>query len=430
MNILIAQIMLYTFLALLGVCIIIYIPRLVCYFAPFKKQKKLNNLKKNKICVMIPARNESKIIRGIMDCLKAQDYPKDKFDAVFIVKTNDDPTIKIAKEYGFKSCLADQQHNKAEALDICYSKLKKSGIDYDAYMVIDADCWLKENCLTEVNHGLSSNADIVTCKKISKNYILKGSNSGSLSGMCNGTIWPLIDELGNRYKSDRGICQMTISTGIVFTKNALEKMNGLKFNKTMTEDMEIMFASRLYGLKEYYCSYAVIYMDEAESFRVTTVRRNRWLRGYVESKRIYEPILKASLKTTKDKIERYFLNGLYPVFWTYGLSFLFIVISLISAFILLFSDISVAPYFLFNALVSFGFIYLSFFLMSLFVVIVDWKQMKCSVWKRIFVIFFNPFYEMGYFSVCLKALFGKEEEIWIPIERNASVGIEAKEGIK
>lgn len=416
------QISLYVFLGLVGLGLLYYSPRLICYFAPFKKQKHLINHEENRILVMVPARNESSIIRGIMNCLSNQTYNKDKFDVVFIVKTNDDPTIDIAKEYGFTYLIASEQRNKEEALDICLTEYNKAQKFYDVYMVIDADCWLEKDCLSELNNGFASSADIVTCKKMSKNYILRGKNSGSISGMCNGTIWPLIDELGNRFKSDHHLYQMPITTGIAFKKSVLDATDGFKFNKTMTEDMEMMYATPLYGFKQYYCSYSMIYMDEAESFKVTTTRRNRWLKGYVDSHRLYDAKLKKVMTSKRDILQRYYLNGLYPTFVIYGFVTFYLFTSLLCSLAFLLTGFYSSSLICFiNALVSFSFMYISFFIMTLFVLIVDWKKMKCPIYKRFLVLFLNPIFELGYIKVCYHALFGKQEADWVPIERNATV---------
>ncbi|HEY8389951.1 MAG TPA: hypothetical protein VIL26_03265, partial [Clostridia bacterium] len=89
---------LYLFLAICAILLIFYIPRLKGWFASFKKQKRLFNEKKNNIAVIIPARNESKVIGDLLDCLNRQTYPKEHFGVHVIVKESNDPTIEIAKK--------------------------------------------------------------------------------------------------------------------------------------------------------------------------------------------------------------------------------------------------------------------------------------------------------------------------------------------
>jgi cellulose synthase/poly-beta-1,6-N-acetylglucosamine synthase-like glycosyltransferase len=408
------------YLSLMGLFMIFYLPRLRCYFGAFKKQKHLYNPTTNHFAVLVPARNESKIITGILDCLKKQDYPSDKMDVYVIVKEKDDPTIQIVKKYGFNSYVAATQHRKSEALDLCLKHLKKENKVYDAYMVIDADCWLDADCIREANNALASNRDIITCKKRVKNYYLSNKKAGPLSALCNGTIWTLIDELGNQYKSEKGLALMTITTGIVFTKKVIDRLGGFPFHQTMTEDMELMFASPLYGFTSYYCSYAHIYMDEADSIKMTQTRRNRWINGYVNSKRIYEPLLRKEMKTHKEKLENYYLIGMYYPFWFYGISVLFMFFSFVVSGALFVMKNPLWLNAMINMFIGFGFIYGSLFIMTLFVLLAD-HSIRCSIFRKLAILFVNPLSYMMYFKVALKALLGNEAQQWDPIERNASV---------
>ena len=54
--------------------------------------------------------------------------------------------------------------------------------------------------------------------------------------------------MGNRYKSDHGYTTMTITTGILITRDLIEEWNGWPYLKTLTEDMELQ---RDCGLKDY-----------------------------------------------------------------------------------------------------------------------------------------------------------------------------------
>ena len=93
------NIILIIYIVLLGICAIAYVPRMRAWFYGFKKEKHLVNDKQNKIAVLIPARNESKVIVDLLNSAKEQTYPADKFDLHIIVKEANDPTIEITKKY-------------------------------------------------------------------------------------------------------------------------------------------------------------------------------------------------------------------------------------------------------------------------------------------------------------------------------------------
>ena len=45
------------------ICIALYIPRIWCWLFAFSHQKKLYNEKKNRLAIIVPAKNESAILR-------------------------------------------------------------------------------------------------------------------------------------------------------------------------------------------------------------------------------------------------------------------------------------------------------------------------------------------------------------------------------
>ena len=55
--------------------------------------------KKTKFAVLVAARNESNVIENIMNSLDKQTYPREYFEAFFIVESFDDPTIEIVKKH-------------------------------------------------------------------------------------------------------------------------------------------------------------------------------------------------------------------------------------------------------------------------------------------------------------------------------------------
>ena len=77
---------------------IVYIPRLIYYIEGFKKPVKLNNPKKNKLAVLIPARNEKGVVH-LLDSLASQSYDADFFDNYVVVADKNDPTIELCKKY-------------------------------------------------------------------------------------------------------------------------------------------------------------------------------------------------------------------------------------------------------------------------------------------------------------------------------------------
>jgi len=417
------RISLFVFLGLIGFCLLIYIPRLVAWFAPLKKQKHLINEKKNRIAVLVPARNESSVIEGLLTCLEKQTYDKNCFDVHLIVKEPDDKTIEIAKKYGSLVHVVSTQKCKSDALNNCIQEIFKDYGKryYDAYFIMDADCWMKEDCLEELNNAFASGRQVIQCKKIVKNYYM-GDGKVPLQASCNGIIWTLIDEMGNRFKSDHNITGMTIGTGICFRSDVINKLGGWPYNKTLTEDIEFMFDATLRGFTTYYCSYAHIFMEEANTLDMTNKRRVRWMTGVCDSKKLYNRRMADECITVKEKINRYYCKALWPVYWYIGFASVFMVMSFVLGVVLTFMGSNLAINAFINFLIGFGVIYLSFFFMTLCAMIIDHKYIKLSFINKVKLLFCHPIFYMGYIKIVFKALFFKNDNGWEVIERVEETG--------
>ena len=409
------------YLILLVITLISYLPRIRAWFYGFKKEKHIVNEKQNKIAVLIPARNESMVIRDLLDSAKSQTYPADKFELHIIVKEHDDPTINIVKEYGYSIHVIENQTCKGDALEYTLQDILKRTPDlYDSYLIVDADCVMEKHMLEELNNAMASGRDVIQCKKIVKNYLYSDRKSNTFATCCHGLIWPLIDDLGNKYKSDHNITAMTIGTGVMFSSRVVKKIGGWPYRQTLTEDIEFMYDCVLQDFTCYYCGFAKIYVEEAISLNMTNKRRTRWMTGVVDSYRIYNDRIrmKEAIYNNKEiKRNVYFTTALQKVYFYVGLIISFIVLMLLLSlgFAMFKNDLWINS--LIYAMCGFGLLYISFGFMSWMCVLVDWKNIKLNWFKKILLAIIHPFFYMGYIKIVAQALFGKNNKGWEVIER-------------
>ena len=110
----------FLFNAFIFICVIsfiLYLPRIRYYIAGLKRPKHFENPKKNKLAVIVPAKNE-KGLRVLLDSLASQTYDKDFFDTYVVVGDAGDPNIKLCATYkNTYSKVIENQTCKGEALD-------------------------------------------------------------------------------------------------------------------------------------------------------------------------------------------------------------------------------------------------------------------------------------------------------------------------
>ncbi len=388
-----------------------YLPRLVAWFGAFLPYPHLHNEKHNHLAVIIPARNESMAVEPLFDSLSNQTYQD--FEVFVVVKEANDPTIKLAQAHGFNVRVESGQKCKSDALDgILKAILAKNREAFDAYLFLDADTMIKNDYVEEMNNALASGRQIVTSKKIEKNYFM-GKGALTLQGAVNGFVWTLIDEMGNRFRSIHNITMFTIGTGLVLRKDIVLTLGGWPYKATLAEDTELMCDAVGNHWTTYYAPYAPIYMEEAPTRDMTNKRRNRWVSGLTAAEFLYW----RKSRTLGSFWDVYFCNSLffsYAIFGALGLAF--VTYGIIGGVLFLLGNPYANWYFLAMAIAG-GLVLFAFYLMSFVVTIASWKDVKGFVLFRLLVFLVAPFYYLDFYAIVAKALFGRSSNEWDPIAR-------------
>lgn len=280
---------------------VLYLPKLFQIFSSNKKTKRLIAKNKRKIGVVIPARNESKIIGDLFKSIQKQTYDKNYFDVFVLVKDHNDPTISMAKKIGANTFVCPTQKCKGDVLHDFFDKMLKENIkEYDAFVIIDADAVLTENYIEELNNALEHDCDIVQTRKLIKNF-LGDKSSRSFISNSSALIYPIIDDLSNAFKSSKNLPLNLCGQGLMIRREVIEKKNGWHY-KSLTEDYELKMDSLLHGFKAIYYPYAVIYTEEVLTYKENQKRKLRWLVGRAQCDNLYGEQIKNKLKKEKTSL--------------------------------------------------------------------------------------------------------------------------------
>ncbi|PWM46683.1 MAG: hypothetical protein DBX47_01885 [Clostridiales bacterium] len=400
--------------------LIMYLPRLYAWICSFKKPEHIVNEKQNKLAFLIPARNESSVIGDLFDSFEAQTYKN--FDVFVLVKDENDKTVEMSKRINAKVYVMPNQTCKGDVLDFSLKHIiKEYPKIHDAFIIVDADCTLEKHFAEEMNNALASGRHIVTTKKIVKNYLSKNKNANSIWSCCNGLIWPLIDDLGNKYKSDKNIVNMTIGTGLMLRADVIKELGGWPYRETLTEDIELMYDCVLRDYTTYYSPFAKIYVEESTDHNMTNKRRKRWLTGVVDSKRLYMKRLYKKRKDRHSKQNFYFTTALLPVFSFVAFLCAYFFLTLFISVVLGLLKNPFALTFFWLSSLSFIILYISFFVMSLFCILADRKNINLPFYKKIIILFMHPFFYMEYIPIIFRAIAGSDNKDWEVIEREESL---------
>ncbi|MEG0799564.1 MAG: glycosyltransferase, partial [Bacilli bacterium] len=156
---------------------------------------KLKPRTSNEFAILIPARDESKVIEGLLKSIKKQ---IDNLESTYIiVESLDDPTCLISKKYNANIILKKDltKKRKGYALDDAIKEiiLKKH---YDLYFIFDADNILEKDFIEKMLETYQKGYDIGVGYRNIKN----GDNVISACSGLTFSIVNVINEIKNKLK--------------------------------------------------------------------------------------------------------------------------------------------------------------------------------------------------------------------------------------
>lgn len=374
-----------------------------------KRQRPHGPERRNRIAVLIAARNEEAVLGNLIDSIKAQDYPSELVDIYVAADNCTDSTAAVARSHGAKVFERfDSVHvGKGYALSFLLGRI--GGEDYDGYLVLDADNILSENYISELNKTFCDGYGIVTSYRNSKNY---GDNWISAGY----ALWFLRESryLNGARMLTGSSCAVS-GTGFMFSREILEKCGGWSFF-LLTEDIEFTIHNVLRGERIGFAGKAVLYDEQPVSFRQSWRQRLRWSRGYLQ---------------VFGKYGRELIKGIFRgSFSCYDMTMNIMpaaVLTAAGAFVNLgaavrtftvggsWADLGVSVLQLLFSL------YLTMFIIGAITTATEWKSIHCPAVKKLVYTFTFPVFMFTYVPICIASLFKNPQ--WKPIEHRRSVGL-------
>lgn len=353
-----------------------------------------------KFAVLIPARDESKVIEGLIKSIKDQTININMNDVYVIVEDINDYTCDIVKKYGATTIVRKnlELRRKGYALDEAVKFILDSGEKYDAYFIFDADNVLDKDYFRNMNETFFNGYDIGIGYRNTKN------GNDNVVAACSTLTFSMINTLGNLQKN-KDSRNVTISgTGFYIKGSFIEKWKGYPFH-TLTEDYELTLYSSLNEMTSFYNDKAMFYDEQPTSFKVSLDQRTRWIRGFLDARKIYVKKLYEAFKTNGKNSGSQFSNwiGVKP----YILIAIFLVLELFAKLVAGMYYLSVnqlLAYKFFGQFLFLIFICYMVLLIATMIIIIIEKKVDLSMSSKIKAIFFNPIFLISYVYCAIMAL--------------------------
>lgn len=375
-----------------------------------RNPKKIKNYsKKNKFAIVVAARNEASVIGNLIDSLKKQKYPREKYD-VFVVPNNcTDNTKEVSINHGAKiiECERDVK-SKGDVLEYTLELLNQKH-EYDAYIIFDADNVVHPNFIKRMNDTLCSGYELAQGFRDSKN-----PSDSWICGSYSLYYWGQ-NIFFNKARMNIDASASINGTGFMIKSNIIDEM-GFK-TVTMTEDIEFTAQCAINNKRIAFVSDAITYDEQPLSFKTSWKQRMRWTTGTYQCLFTYfKLLLNGVIKDKNISCLDMLLFFMAPIVQLVG-SFVFVLLFTYTLLGIKLYDIF--AYMFAHNEIFFILTYLISILLSALIVVIN----KKSIFKTILGILTFPIFLFSWIPINLICLF-KRSLNWDPIVHNRNVELE------
>ncbi len=366
--------------------------------------------------ILIPARDESKVISNLLDSIKKQTFKIDSKDIYIIVESRKDKTVSIAKKRDVNIIYRKNLTNrrKGYALDDAIKEILKKKKHYDAYFIFDADNVLDRNYFKEMVKTYKKGYDIGIGYRNTKN------GNSSIFSACSSLTFSMINTFSNNYKMKHNLTLTVSGTGFYIKGEILEELGGYPFN-SLTEDYEFTLYATLNDLTSTYNTKAKYFDEQPTDYATTIKQRTRWVKGYFDSRRKYYPLLKnkASRKDNNYPSVYIALVGVKP----YVLFVISVILYLANLIFRIISN-SIVKIEVYTLLLQFFLIILAIYIVLLLftgiLLIKEKDNLRLNRKMKIKSLFFNPLFLASYVK-CLYLALKNKDLTWEKIEHTGNI---------
>ena len=374
------------------------------------------------LAVLIPARDESKVISNLIDSIEKQTFKIDSKDIYIIVESKKDKTVDIAKERNINIIYSKNLTNrrrKGYALDDAIKEILRKKKHYDAYFIFDADNVLDRNYFKEMVKSYKKGYDIGIGYRNTKN------GNSSIFSACSSLTFSMINTFSNNYKMKHNLTLTVSGTGFYIKGKILEELGGYPFN-SLTEDYEFTLYATLNDLTSTYNMKAKYFDEQPTDYNTTIKQRTRWVKGYFDSRRKYYPLLKNKAVRKDNNYPSVYITlvGVKP----YVLLVISVILYLANLTYRIISN-SIVKVEVYTLLLQFLVIVLAIYIVLLIftgiLLIKEKDNLRLNRKMKIKSLFFNPLFLASYVK-CLYLALKNKDLAWEKIDHTVNMEKEVK----
>lgn len=232
-----------------------------------------------KFAILVMARDESAVIEELLKSIAQQSVKVRRRDVYVVVEDAKDPTVELVRKYKM-SVLVRQKLNlrrKGYALMEALEQVTPQG--YEAYFIVDADNVLDRDFIKELRQTYAAGYDIGIGRRMLK-------NQDNAVAVGSGLIFTILNVVSNRRRTRHELNCNVSGTGFYISGRVLNQLGTFPFH-TLTEDYELSLYATVHNLTTAYNERACFYDEQPTTLRQYFAQRSRWVKGYLEARKLY-----------------------------------------------------------------------------------------------------------------------------------------------
>ena len=378
---------------------------------------------KSKFALLIAARNESNVIEHILDSLDNQTYPREYFEAYIIVESEDDPTVEIVKKHGYQYYVRDRlgpgRRTKGFALQECIDHLWANNINYDAYMIFDADNILEPNYIEVMNDVRQTGVQVGLGYRNFTN-----ADTNWVTANC-AVMFSYMNQITSYGRSIIFHKATLMGTGYFIDDSLIREIGGWIFTG-MTEDIQLTTYCYYHDIYMSYYPDVCFYDEQASDMKTVHNQHVRWLAGYMESRKFLkkEGVQKSYHSKNLQRMMTYeFRVGIIPFVIFNVISFLIAIAAIVFGALSVRHGADYQTGILFaTAAFQLSALYMSFVVTAILSIIRNRKYLKLSPKNEILCILTYMFYFYDFFTAFVDMVFHpKKRKEWVRIDHVGTI---------
>ena len=249
-----------------------FIQLLYMIFGWVKKTTFKKSEHKNRVCILIPARNEEDVIYDtVRRIYEKQNYPKELLDVFVVAHNCTDRTAELAKKAGATVFVLNDpnpaHHKLVYANKFGYEEIKKLDKKYDFTIRMDADNHLNDDFVSLMNDCFNSGVEMARPYESALNM-----SQNRFTKAC-GLYYTFDSRFASRVRERIGIDAHVNGPGMMISMDIINKHGYDGFS--MSEDTEFTFSRMIEGYRLHFVEDAVVYEDLPSTFKDTLARNKR-----------------------------------------------------------------------------------------------------------------------------------------------------------